>query len=165
MKKNSLTLNISYISLLVAGIILFGSCAPVKNVVYFENLGNDTILHNVATNNFEVKIKKNDLLYIGIVSPDPVSTILFNAPQGASTSTASGETNRTSGYLVDNNGNITLYKLGSIHVEGLTRNELRQRLQRELTPYLKDAVVTIPILSRVIISSGALVKCPVPSFR
>lgn len=156
MKKSFLPLNALYIPVIICSILFFGSCTPVKNVVYFENLQRDSILRNTATSNFDLKIRKNDLLYIGIVSPDPVSTVLFNAPQGAATTSSSSESGHsgTNGYLVDNNGNITLYKLGSIHVEGLTRNELKQRLQRELAPYLKDAVVTVRFLSNRITVLG-----------
>ncbi|HEY8688110.1 MAG TPA: polysaccharide biosynthesis/export family protein [Chitinophagaceae bacterium] len=106
----------------------------------------------------ELKIRKNDLLSIIIISPDPVSTPLFNGSQG--TSTSSGASSGTSGstpaggYLVDKDGNIVMYKLGVIHVEGLTRSELKYKLQKDLSPYLKDAVVTIRFLSNHITVLG-----------
>ncbi len=137
------------------------SCTPTKNVVYFQNLQTDTTLHNLVNNNLELKIRKNDLLSISIISPDPVSTPLFNGTQGASASsgsTAAGSTGTGGGYLVDNNGNIVIYKLGSIHVEGLTRNELKQLLEKELSPYLKDAVVTIRFLNNRVTMLGEVTK-------
>src|ERR1035437_5182382 len=150
MKKKYLTLNTFYTASVICCIAFFGSCAPVKNVVYFENLQKDTTLHNLVNNNFELKIRKNDLLSINIISPDPMSTTLFNGLQGISTpSGASGGTGTgsTGGFLVDNDGNIVIYKLGIVHVEGLTRNELKEHLQKDLAPYLKDAVVTIRFFS------------------
>ncbi len=137
------------------------SCTPTKNVVYFQNLQTDTTLHNLVNNNLELKIRKNDLLGISIISPDPISTPLFNGL--SSTSSSSGEsgggsTGGSGGYLVDKDGNIVMYKLGNIHVEGLTRNELKNKLQTDLAPYLKDAVITVRFLRNKIIILGEVAK-------
>jgi polysaccharide biosynthesis/export protein len=157
MKKKYLTLNTFYTASVICCIAFFGSCAPVKNVVYFENLQKDTTLHNLVNNNFELKIRKNDLLNINIISPEPVSTALFNGSQSISTSsstTGGSSAGASGGYLVDNDGNIVMYKLGIVHVEGLTRNELKEHLQKDLAPYLKDAVVTIRFLSNRVTMLG-----------
>lgn len=139
---------------------MLSSCVSEKNLVYFQNLQKDTELHNVVDNNFELKIRKNDMLYIGITSPDPVSTPVFNIPQGSVTSAGQpgSISNSTIGYLVDKDGNIVLYKLGIIHVEGLTREELKLQLQRDLAPYLKDAVVTVRFISNHITVLGEVAK-------
>jgi polysaccharide biosynthesis/export protein len=157
MKKNSLALY-RYCIFISAFFLFFCSCTPVKNVVYFENLKRDTILNTVVNNNMELRIRKNDLLYIGITSPDPVSTLVFNSPQGSVTSSEQSGSGNISGYQVDNAGNIVLYKLGTVHVEGLTRTELKLKLQRDLTPYLKDAVVTIRFLNNHITVLGEVGK-------
>jgi polysaccharide export outer membrane protein len=159
MNRKRLPFNIFY--LFIPLIILLFSCSPVKNVVYFQNLQNDTTLHNIVNNNLELKIRKNDLLSINIISPDPISTPLFNGTQGASSSSgtaAASSTGTGGGYLVDSNGDIFVYKLGTIHVEGLTRNELKQRLEKELNPYLKDAVITIRFSNNRITMLGEVVK-------
>ena len=155
MKKKYLTLNTFYTASVICCIAFFGSCAPVKNVVYFENLQKDTTLHTIVNNNLELKIRKNDLLSISIVAPAP-DIALFNGPLGSSSSSGvSGVSNPgTNGYLVDNDGNIIMYKLGAVHVEGLTRNELKEHLQKDLAPYLKDAVVTIRFLSNRVTMLG-----------
>jgi polysaccharide biosynthesis/export protein len=155
MKKNSLTLHFLYI---VIGVMAFTSCAPVKNVVYFQNLPKDTELNNVVTNNFELKIRKNDLLGITVVSPDPISTPLFNGAQATTVSQTSSAGGNQTGYLVDNTGKIYMYKLGAIQAEGLTRNELRLKLQRDLSPYLKDAVVTVQFLSNRVTVLGEVAQ-------
>lgn len=159
MKKKSLTLY-SFYSIIALCFLVLNSCSPAKNVVYFQNLQRDTIIPDLVTNNFELKIRKNDLLYIGIISPDPVSTALFNAPQGpvsSSSQSGTGFSNST-GYLVDYEGNIMLYKLGSIRVEGLTREELKLKLQKDLEPYLKDAVVTVRFLNNHVTILGEVTK-------
>ncbi len=144
MKKKYLTLRTIYLS--IATIVFLGSCTPVKNVVYFQNLQKDTTLHTFVNPNMELKIRKNDLLGINVISPDPVSTPLFNGVQSSAAPSSTGG-GPSGGYLVDNDGNIVIYKLGIVHVEGLTRSELKNRLQKDLSPYLKDAVVTIRFLN------------------
>ena len=110
---------------------------------------------------FATKLSRmNDLLSINIISPDPLSTPLFNGSQGISSSSATGGGNssHTSGFLVDKDGNIVLYKLGVIHAEGLTRRELEYKLQKDLASYLKDAVVTIRFLSNHVTMIGEVAK-------
>lgn len=160
MEKNSFSQHILYLFIAVECIGGLGSCTAPKNVIYFQNLQKDTNLPVLVDNNFELKIRKSDLLYISIASPDPLSTPVFNAPQGSLTSsgTQGGGTAAINGYQVDNNGNITIYKIGAIHAEGLTRNELKLKLQKELSPYLKDVLVTIRFLSNHITMLGEVSK-------
>lgn len=149
------------INIIIVGSIIFNSCTPPKKVIYFENLQKDTTLNNVVNRNLELKIRKNDVLYIGVVATDLISptpsTQLFNLPGGTS-SASSAATNSssgpTTGYLVDNNGNITMYKLGVVHVEGLTRNQLKLLLEKELYPYLNQTVVTVRFLNNRVTMLG-----------
>lgn len=122
--------------------LAFISCGTPKDLVYFQNMSRDTTLQNTVSKNFELKIKPDDLLYIGVTSASAEQSALFNAPQVATIGSAATGSN-TSGYLVDKNGNIQLYKLGDIKVAGLTRVEVKEKLQRELAPYLKEPVVTV----------------------
>ncbi|NTS43761.1 polysaccharide export protein [Flavisolibacter sp. BT320] len=92
-------------------------------------------MQNTVTQNFDLKIKPGDQLVITIASASPELSTLFN--------TAPGGEAGTGGYLVDKEGNITLYKLGDVKVAGLTRTELKTKLLKDLSPYLKDPVVTV----------------------
>ena len=150
MKKNSLP--VSIIVSIVGCMYFLSSCSPTKNVLYFQTLQQDTNIPVLVDSNFELKIRKNDLLGITIISPDPISTPLFNGLQSTSPSPLDkpeGSSGGASGgYLVDGNGNIQLYKLGILHVEGLTRNQLKLLLEKSLIPYLKDAVITVRFLNK-----------------
>ena len=162
MKKKYPTLSHIYLKIAVFCLILLASCAPPKNVIYFQSIQKDTTLHNVVNNNFELKIRKNDLLSINIVAPtgnpqDPNQLTMFNAQPSSAASSGSSGTNTpvSSGFLVDGNGDIMMYKLGAVHVEGMTRAELRQKLQKALVPdYLKDAVITIRFLNNKVTVLG-----------
>jgi polysaccharide export outer membrane protein len=143
---HSKPINIFIFSLLFLS--LLSSCSSTKNTNYFQGITKDTTLSNVVSKNFEPKIQKADLLSIAVSSLSPENTALYNAPQnieGAAT-----------GYLVDENGNINFFKLGSIHVAGMTRSELKEKLEKELTPYLAQNVVAVGFLNRHITMIGAL---------
>lgn len=84
------------------------SCKAPKDLVYFQNISRDTTLQNTVSKNFDMKIKQDDLLYVGVTSASAEQSTLFNAPQvaimgGAATGVS------TSGYLVDKNGTIKIY--------------------------------------------------------
>src|SRR5687768_197482 len=114
----------SFIFLLsIVAIIFFTtSCAPTKNIsLYFEDLPKDTVLRNLVTKDFELKIKKGDLVNIGVSSLSLEGSGIFIAPQTSISGTAA------SGFLVDKSGSILYPKLGVIHVEGMTRDELKNQ--------------------------------------
>lgn len=118
----------------------FASCSSPKNTAYFQTIKRDTTLQNIVTKNFDLKIRPDDLLSISVASASTDLSGLFNAAQGSS---AIPNGAATTGYLVDKNGVIQFYKLGNIGVAGLTRDSLRELLQRELAAYLKGPVVTV----------------------
>jgi polysaccharide biosynthesis/export protein len=110
------------------------ACQTPKSTAYFQTIKRDTILQNRIARDFDIKIKPGDRLAIKISSASTEQSGLFNTSPG-------GETG-ASGYEVDKNGNIQLYRLGAVKVAGLSRTELQNKLRSDLSPYLKDPVVT-----------------------
>ncbi len=135
-----------FLSIIISTLIL-SSCTTIKNQTYFQNLQKDTTLRNLVSKNLESKIQKNDFLGITVASLSP-DIAFYNAPQNSQ-----GPLN---GYLVDDNGNIQFLKLGSLHVEGITKKELKDKLEKDLIPYLKDAVVSIGFLNRHVTMLGGI---------
>ena len=131
--------------------IVFGSCKVPQNAYYFKTLKRDTTI-NVAGKGMELKIQKNDLLMVNISSLNREEDIVYNAPSASLGGTSS------MGYLVDGGGNIQLHKLGLVHVEGMTRTTLKEKIQKDISPYLKDPVVTVRYLNHKITVLGEVVK-------
>ncbi len=109
---------------------LFYSCkGPQQLPTYLQHVTDTTKLPPV--NAPELIIQKGDVLTIQIMSlstqPDK-SDVIFNQPAIA----AGGEAT-TTGYLVDNNGDILHHRLGLIHAEGLTKNQLAAEIKKRLT--------------------------------
>jgi polysaccharide export outer membrane protein len=127
---------------------LFVSCTPAKKILYFQNLPNDTVLHNLVTKDFELKIAKGDIINISVSSLSAEASAIFTPQQVAA------GTGAASGFLVDMNGNILYPKLGTLHVEGLTRDELKIRLLKDLLPYLKEPAVTVNFVNHKVVVIG-----------
>jgi polysaccharide biosynthesis/export protein len=127
---------------------LLSACTSTKKTIYFQDIQKDTTLTNLVSKNFEPKIQKADLLSITVASLSPENTALYNAPQNAQ--------GPLTGYLVDENGDIQFIKLGTMHVAGLTRKELKMKLEKDLTPYLAQTVVAVGFLNRHVTLMGAV---------
>lgn len=135
----------------------FLACKAPKDTIYFQDLAKDTLLQNNVSRNFDFKIKPDDFLYIGITSTSPEQSALFNAPQPSGN--AEGSNGGTiAGYQVDKKGSIQLYKIGEVKVAGLTRSELKEKLQKELISYLKEPVVTVRFLNQRITILGEVIR-------
>lgn len=137
--------------------ISIASCTTPQDVVYFQNLSRDTTLNSFVSRDFDFKIRPDDILYIGITSASLEENIKFNSPQIQTTANNSVNTT-TMGYLVDKNGHIQIYKLGNVYVQGLTRKEVKEKLQKDLLDYLKDPVVTVRFLNHRISVLGEVNK-------
>lgn len=83
-----------------------------------------------------------------VTSLSPENTLLYNAPQNSI-----GE---KTGYLVDETGKIPFIKLGDLQVAGMTKKELKAKLEKDLTPYLGQNVVSIAIVNRHVTLMGAV---------
>lgn len=143
------------IILFLAFITIFSSCVSTKNTNYFQGINKDTTLTNLVSKNFEPKIQKADMLSITVSSLSPENTALYNAPQNVE--------GTATGYLVDENGNINFFKLGNIHVAGMTRSELKDKLEKDLAPYLAQTVVAVGFLNRHVTIIGAMAQVlPMP---
>ena len=139
---------------------LLSSCNTTKNTNtnYFQGIKNDTTLTNLVSKNFEPEIQKGDLLSITVSSLSPENTALYNAPQNAEAA--------STGFLVDSSGNISFFKLGSLHVEGMTRSQLKEELQKQLVPYLSQTVVSVGFLNRHVTLIGGGISSqvlPIPN--
>ena len=105
----------------------------------------------MVNKDFEPTIQVGDILFMGVTSLDPISSLLFNSSNAMPAQGASGGNtmvqNITNGLLVDTRGEIEVPKLGKIKVIGKTKAALEQLLQQNLLAYLKDPVVIIRFMN------------------
>ena len=129
--------------LLLAFPLYFISCKPLQKIPnYLEHVNDSTGKGMVKV--ADLKIQKNDLLSVQIFSlstKPEVSDAIYNQLV-----TSAG----VAGYLVDNNGNIEHHRLGTIHAEGLTKNELAAEIKKRLkepVEVMTDPTVLIRFLN------------------
>lgn len=136
---------------LVALVALLGqSCVNTRKTAYFVDQQNATLTGVTAIP--ETIIQKNDILGISVSSANAEATAVFNAPNlsyASASSVANGGTLQSSGYLVDATGNIQFPVVGNIAVSGLTGNQLRQKIVKELSDrkLLVDPIVSVRYLN------------------
>ena len=128
--------------LLALPIYLFSCRTQQKIPYYLENVNDSTGRGDVKIS--PLLIQKNDLLSIQIssLSTKPEADLIYNQPSSGGSTAA--------GYLVDVNGNIDHHRLGTIHAEGLTKQELAAEIKKRLTQpveLLSDPTVVIRFLS------------------
>lgn len=138
-------MKLTRILLLFAMPVYLISCSTQKKAPYYlENVVDTSGKEEVKIP--ELQIQKNDQLSIQVYSlstKQDVSDAMYNLPSG-STAGQSG------GFLVDAYGNIEYPRLGTVHAEGLTKQELAVEIKKRLTQpveLLKDPTVLIRFLS------------------
>lgn len=100
----------------------------------------------------EPVIQKNDLLSIRIYSAalDPKVDELYNLQ----TSGTAVQNVQMQGYLVDQQGNIEMPRIGVLRAEGLTKNALAEQIKQKLKGELQDPSVIIRFTNFRIIVMG-----------
>lgn len=142
------------------------SCGNTRHLTYMQGKFDTTRLSEV--NYVEPVIRKGDLLSIIVYSDNPAATALYNqalvnvgsggSSQGSGGNGAGGGSGSTvgatsagspttPGYLVDEKGDIEFQGLGRLHVEGLTKGQLKDTLDSRLKDYLNNPYYTIRFMN------------------
>ncbi|MBR6346265.1 MAG: polysaccharide biosynthesis/export family protein [Bacteroidales bacterium] len=142
---------IALISLLAAALV---SCNPNtwKKIVYLQDVTEDSSVPMEV--NTGLIIQPQDQISIIVSARDPKLAAQFNLSvsnfqTGTELGMGGGGTQRITGYIVDNDGNINFPGLGKVHVAGLNRWALQDFIRTELEDkgLLRDAVVTVEFMN------------------
>lgn len=131
-------------------ILLTGtSCISSKKMIYLRGVDSLTNPAQVIQQDYELRIKPDDQLYIMVSSKEPELLTPFANTQILGSSTSGGGTNiqETTGVQVDKNGKIDVPILGEIQAAGLTRLQLADEIKKRLEEgqYIKDPTVSVRI--------------------
>lgn len=156
MKKNY------FVSLVAAGVLalFLGACTP-KNITYIQDFNEGVVIENATRK--AMTVQPEDKLSIIVHSKDPELAALFNLP--VISNNVNNITSRTSGtsasqrnygvsqgvssYTVSADGTIEFPVLGTLHIGGMTRNEIAAFIKGELIGknLIKDPTVTVEFLN------------------
>lgn len=134
----------------LAAIVLMPSCVGQKRLSYLRTVDASSAdsINKTYVEQREQIFRSGDQLVIIVTALDPEAAAPFNLMLTPRTLPQSSEMTISSGsqyqpYFVDPNGNIQMPIIGEVHVDGLTRTELRDLLLSRLTPLLACPNVTI----------------------
>lgn len=118
------------------------SCVTNRKVAYLQDMKHETQIS--LEDKFEAVISPYDELDIYVTSFDAELAKPFNITSAAQ-STAGSQSTQNLSYLVDQYGNIELPVLGSMHVSGLTRLKLQEKIRQQLIEggYISDPFVMV----------------------
>lgn len=136
---------------LLAMVMLVGSCGSSKKVAYFQNI--DSISLAASRGLYDAKIMPKDQLTITVLTTNPEASAPFNL-QVSNTVGTNGQLSTSGGslqgYLVDNNGNINFPVVGTLHVGGMTKTQCEEMIREKVMPYLnakENPIVTVRMSS------------------
>lgn len=156
-----------YFSVAILGMSMLVSCKAPKEVIYFQdlNVGSEQPIAAIKP----VRLQANDRISIIVSTTDSRLNALFNLPMaqtaltGGGTSSASGALSQNGGgnngvasYIIDSQGNISFPVLGTLHVAGMTREEVGEYVRRELISrdLAKNPIVTVDYLNLAVTVLG-----------
>lgn len=139
---------------------LMCACSTPKDIIYFQ--GVDTLTPeqlSQMSQDYSTKITYDDLLAITVSAWDPATVTPFNPPTYANS--IEGElpyvvSQSMFSYLVDKEGNINFPVLGKIHVVGLTKQELSEKMQKMISKYVENPLVNVQLLNFKVTLMGEL---------
>lgn len=142
----------SRLTLVACALLMLGSCATKRtDLGYFKDIENIQS-GSFGTTDYTLKVVPDDRLNISVTSLDPQASMVYNLPTelvplsdrntGATNIVAS---NTASSYLVNSKGNITFPVLGTLHVEGMTAEQIAEMLTKKISQDVQDPIVTVTI--------------------
>jgi len=161
-------------------LLLFAaSCVPHKKLVLFseqnvidKELGQfgkavdsvtlDGTIEPILKQN-ELRIKPDDIIYIYLYSSNPEVAAPYNIVPGEQQRNSVDPV--TQGYLVDAKGYIDYPNLGDVYVNGLTREELKDKLEEKLVQYIDNPVVKVRFLNFQVFVLGEVRRPGVIQFQ
>ncbi|MDX1463654.1 MAG: polysaccharide biosynthesis/export family protein [Marinirhabdus sp.] len=127
-------MNIKYLLLLLVIVLGFTSCISTKQLVYLQEDENAVdSLYALRKKPEPYRVQVNDLLSIRGKALDPEFVSTFNPTSDANPNATGEERLYYDGFVVDPHGNIRIPKLGEVAVLGLTVDEIRQKIEKQLT--------------------------------
>ena len=134
-----------YVFYIVLGIsVFFTSCIPTQDLIYLqkkEGSKRETSISAVVAKPY--RLQTNDVLSIAIKANDPKLVAMFNVSDQAGITTRTDSGLYFDGFTVDDHGNIRIPVLGEINVMGLTLDQVRIQVEKQLLSDYFNAAASI----------------------
>lgn len=126
-------------------LLMLASCNTTKDIAYFQDAQHGkelTIEHK------QITLQPEDKITIMVNTRSPELNNMLNLPyvtRQIGSTTSYGTTQGISAYTIDNDGDINFPTLGKVHIAGMTRSEVANKIKSLLDKEgkAKDATVTV----------------------
>ncbi len=137
---------------LLSVILIFSlsACMSTRDITYFQPVtpSADKAVYKIEQT-YVPRIKKGDILSIGVSSLNEQANAMFNPLSQTVTNPTQSAGNPTqpvvSGFPVDESGLVVLPLVGQVQAGGYTAREFSVRLTEQLKNYLEEPTVTVRI--------------------
>ena len=151
---------------LLALVLCLSNCSVSRPVPYLQGI-QDSLAKTV--NAPDMTIRPDDVLAIQVFSDNPSATAIFNQQSGSSAANTEVQpgatvvpslagTSSTPEYKVDKRGDIQMYAIGKLHVEGLTTEQVHDLLKEKLANYLNNPYFTVRLKNFKVTFLGEVTK-------
>ena len=141
-------MNKTIMALAIIALALAG-CRQQKELIYFNGLQDAEIQNNTSQDDRAYKIRKNDILYIRVLSFNPEITALFNAASGLTGAQSQVQYQEAgmyyNGISVNERGMVEIPEIGEVEVVGKTIEEAREEIRTRAKVILKGATIIVKL--------------------
>ena len=145
--------------ILAVVLVAFSSCHTSKKIVYFQDIVDAEAVATQALRTITY-VPGDKLSLVVSSSRTPELATQFNLPiMSLQAGTSRQYSNQVSYYTVDERGDIDVPVIGKVHVEGLTRAQVAEKVQNAIrNGHINDAVVTATSYDQYVTVMGEVAR-------
>lgn len=136
-----------------AAILALGlaGCSASKNVVYIQDATPEKIIEMASKQNIKIEPGDEIMVFVSCTDPEMAGRLSLMSgsrqPQHSAGGVSSYNSQVMLPYTVSQRGDITMPEIGTIHVAGLTRQEISRDVVRKITEsnLVKDGSVNVTV--------------------
>lgn len=154
-------MKLKHISAIVTALLMLSSCNTSKTVLpYFTDI--KTIEEgSFPAGDYSPVIKPDDELFISVSSEVPEAAAAYNLPvvnPAMRDQLTTAISPRSQTFIVNNKGDINFPILGTIHVEGLTCEQVQKMLTEKISADVRNPLVSVTLVNFKVVVAGEVVK-------
>lgn len=135
-----------YIFLLIC-VGMISSCGASRRMAYLQDLNDTSRIQSVRAAALDpIKLQSGDQIQVTVSSIVPEASQLFSMMGAAVTSGTTTQLVQNA-YTLSPTGIVTVPVIGDVNLNGLTIEESKAKIQEQIIPYLKDAIVNVSLMN------------------
>jgi len=140
------------LSIMIVISVYFTSCVSQKTITYFQpNNENSDTLSSKFLPKYTLHLKPGNIINVGVSSISPESNLMFNPytimQQIPNQNSQTNNLTPAIGYMIDDEGAISLPLIGKLNVAGLSTKEASELIAQKLEKYLINPTVNVRMLN------------------